>query len=412
MKFAFCALVFAGAAFGDVVTNWNAIMRETVRTEPAQVQARFAAMTHLAMHDAVSAITREYRPYLGVVTAPPGASPEAAAITAAHQVLRNCFPGHAATLDAEWSRSLSGVPNSPAKSAGIVAGQAAATAILAARAQDGSATPIPYIPQQGVGYWQPTPPAFASAVAANWGRVLPFGLARSEQFRPEPPPQLTSLRYWRDYREVKRMGDVLSTARTADNANVARYMALTSPTQLLNAVAVQLSNAHQLPISDSARAFALMNMAIADASFAVFEAKYHYNFWRPLTAIRAGDTDGNPRTEADPSFTSLINAPAYPSYPSGFGALTNAGRYVLEHLFGRSGHSFTLPVNPALPDTKLQYRNLRHLTDDVSDARVHGGIHFRFEQDAAEVLGERVGQHLVEHQLRQNCSGPCQGDNR
>ncbi|HYP13026.1 MAG TPA: vanadium-dependent haloperoxidase, partial [Bryobacteraceae bacterium] len=269
------------------------------------------------------------------------------------------------------------------------------------RANDGSGSPMQYRPQTGVGFWQPTPPAFAVGAFLHWGKVAPFGLARPDQFRPKPPPALTSGRYRRDYNEVKAAGDTLSdiNARPQDRINVARYAAMTSPTQMWNDIAVQLSTAEKLTVSENARLFALLNMAIADAAIAVFEAKYVYNFWRPVTAIRAGDLDGNPGTEPDPNYNTFVNSPAYPAYPSGFGALANAGRSLLERMFGRGRHPVTLSL-PALSGVTLQYTNLRHITDDVSDARIYSGIHFRFDQEAAETLGERVAQFVLRNNLR------------
>ena len=394
MKTLMASLLVTGITFADAVTDWNAHMRTAVQTQGAHHQARYAAIMHLAVYDAVNSITKQYTPYLGYVPASPGASAEAAAVAAGHRVLRHYFPGNAVTLDAAREVSLASIADGPAELAGISVGEAAAAAMIAHRANDGAFTTVPYTPVADVGYWQPTPPAFAAAVGANWGKVTPFAMESGDQFRSEPPPALTSNTYARDYREVKSIGGVVSAERPQDRTDIARYMAQTSPTQLFNDVAVQLSRTHGLTLSENARTFALMNMAVADASIALFEAKYFYNFWRPLTAIRNGDLDRNARTEPDSGFISLVNAPAYPSYPSGFGALCNAARPVLEDVFGKGRHSITLP------GTGLQYRNLRHLTDDVADARVYGGIHFRFEQDAAEVLGERVAQYVMKKQLR------------
>src|SRR5688572_11249595 len=198
----FCAgLLIAGIAFADAVTDWNAIMRTTVRSEGAQHQARYAAITHLAMYEAVNSITRGYRPYLSEIPAPSPASPEAAAIAAGHRVLRTYFPASQVTLDAARSSSLGALPDGPEKAAGIAIGEAAAASMVAHRANDGALTPVPYTPLNGVGYWQPTPPSYGAAVGANWGQVLPFGMVRGDQFRPDPPPALTSNTYWRDYQE-------------------------------------------------------------------------------------------------------------------------------------------------------------------------------------------------------------------
>lgn len=408
MKMFLISLLMTGAALADVVTDWNGILRTTISAETPQAQSRFAAITHLAVFEAVNAITGDYEPYLRTVNAASGASPEAAAIVAAHQVLRNYFPAQANTLDADRARSLAAIPDSNAKTAGIAVGQAAAAAMIAQRANDGSATPIPYTPLTGVGFWQPTPPAFAAAAFLHWGRLTPFGIARADQFRPKPPPALTSNTYRRDYNEVKHIGDALSNSdtRPQDRIDLVRFVAMTSPTQVWNSVAFQLSAAEGLSLAGNARVFALLNMAIADASIAVFEAKYVYGLWRPVTAIRAGDIDGNSGTEPDPGFNPFIATPSYPAYPSGAGGLGNAGRSLLERIFGRGRHPVTLS-NPALAGVTLKYTNLRHVTDDVADARIYGGIHFRFDQEASEVLGERVAAYVLRNNLRCARRGAC-----
>lgn len=400
MKSLISALLLVSTAYGDVVTDWNAVMLATVRPQGAHIQSRIAAVTHIAMHDAVNAITNEYRSYGGRIAAPGSASIEAAAVTSAHRVLVTYVPASAAALDAERTKALSAIPDGPGKTAGMQVGEAAAQAVLAMRSNDGSATQVPYTPNAAAGYWQPTPPAMAAPAAVNWGGVVPFAMKSGDQFRPEPPPALKSKEYTRDYAEVKAMGAMEAAGRTQDRSWLAQYMAMTSPTQIWNPILEQLSAAEGMAVAEKARAFALMNMAIADAAIAVFDAKYHYNFWRPLTAIRGGELDDNTKTESDASFTSFINAPPYPSYPSGYGAFSNAARSVLERLFGRGPVRFALPANPALPEMNLQYTRVRQLTDDIDDARIYGGIHFRFDQDAAEEMGERIGRLVVNKQLR------------
>ena len=400
MKSLISAVLLVSAAYGDVVTDWNAVMLATVRPQGAHIQSRIAAVTHIAMHDAVNSITNEYRTYGGRIAAPATASMEAAAIASAHRVLVTYVPASAAALDAERTRALGAIPDGPAKTAGMQVGEAAAQAVLAMRSNDGSATQVPYTPNPAVGYWQPTPPAMAAPAAVNWGGVVPFAMKSGDQFRPEPPPALTSRAYTRDYAEVKAMGAVEAPGRSQQQSWLAQYMAMTSPTQIWNPVLAQLSAAEGMAVAEKARAFALMNMAIADAAIAVFDAKYHYNFWRPLTAIRGGELDENAKTESDAGFTSFIAAPPYPSYPSGYAAFSNAARGVLEALLGRGPQRFTIPAIAALPELNLEYTRVRQLTDDIDDARICGGIHFRFDQDAASDMGERIGRLVVKKQLR------------
>src|SRR5918992_1308533 len=214
-------LVLAGAASarGDVVAEWNQILVDTTRAQNPFAQARFAAITQLAVLEAVKAIPGAYEPYLDAIVAPPHASPEAAAVAAAHGVLRHYFPARAAELDSARASSLAAIADGPSKTDGIAVGEAAAAALILRRANDGSATPIPYVPLSGPGFWQPTPPAFAAAILVHWAQVEPFGILSSHQFRSDPPPAPTSNRYARDYDEVKRIGDVASVARTPEWTN-------------------------------------------------------------------------------------------------------------------------------------------------------------------------------------------------
>jgi hypothetical protein len=281
---------------------------------------------------------------------------------------------------------------------GIAVGEAAADAIMALRANDGSGTPMPYAPLTGAGFWQPTPPAFAPATLLHWSRVTPFGILNAYQFSVPPPPALTSAQYRRDYEEVKRIGNATSTDRAQNQSDVARFVAMTSPVQVWNRVALQLAAKAGHSLLANARTLALVNMAISDSSVAVFALKYHYQTWRPVTAIRAGDTDGNPRTEPDAAFTPFITTPTFPGYPSAHAAGSAAARHILERLFGRGTQMISLS-NPALPGVALSYTKLQQITDDIDDGRVYGGIHFRFDQDAGATLGRRIGRYVMKHNL-------------
>jgi hypothetical protein len=272
--------------------------------------------------------------------------------------------------------------------------------MIAARANDGSSPLQTFLPAStDPGVWQLTPPAFGPGLFRNWGGVTPFGVRSTDQFRPSPPPALTSPQYTRSYDEVKRVGEINSTERPQDRTDVARVYAAIPPTQVFNTVALQVTAARHLTLPESARAFALLNMAISDALFSVFEAKYFYVAWRPVTAIRAGDTDGNPQTEPDTAWTPLITTPSFPGYPSAHGTGSGAGRAVLERLFGPEGHDVTLST-AAVPGVTLHYTNFRDITDDIADARVYGGIHFRFDQEAGAEQGRRIGRYVYKHQLQ------------
>jgi len=394
-------LLMPAAGKADVILDWNAIMQATVSAQPPFPQARFAAITQLAVFEAVNAITHDYRPYLGTITATPNASTEAAAIAAAHTVLRNYFPGSAVSLDAARASSLATIADGPAKAAGISVGEAAAAAMIAARANDGSAPPAFFLPSSpNPGEWQPTPGCTpAGGAFFHWQNVTPFGLRSASQFRLDPPQTLTSGRYTRTYNEVMEVGGVNSTERPQDRANVALFYAAVTPVGVWNPIARQLSTAQAKSLSENARDFALLNMAMSDGAVATFDSKYHYNFWRPETAIRAAANDDNAKTQPDFSFQPFIVTPCFPGYPSAHATLSNAAREVLEQSYGNVHQLLTLS-SPAVPGVTLKYTTLTQITDDIDDARVYGGIHFRTDQDAGSKLGRRIGQYIYNQNLR------------
>ena len=390
----------AATAAADVVLEWNAIMVSTISSQNPFAQARFAAITQLAVFEAVNACTGDYKPYLGTIDAPHGASPEAAAIAAAHGVLRNYFPGSAASLDAARATSLAAIPNGQAKERGIAVGETAAAALIALRANDGSTPAETFLPSTtDPGVWQPTPPAFGPGILLHWSHLTPFGLQSSDQFRSDAPPALMSNRYRKDYDEVMRVGSVGSTERPQDRTNVARFFSIASAPYVWNSAARQVSSAQRRSLSENARALALLNMAISDGLVSSMETKYFHIFWRPVTAIRAGDIDGNRYTEADPSWTPLITTPVFPSYPSAHASGSYAGRRILDKIFGAGLHLMTLS-HPGIPDVTLTYAAFDEITDDIDDARVYGGIHFRFDQKAGARQGRQVGSYIYRHYLR------------
>ena len=384
-------------ARADAVTDWNAIMQATVATSNAFVQARSAAIVQLAVFDAVNSITGKYRPYLAIISAPPGASPEAAAVAAAHRTLVTLYPGSAAVLDVAQAVSLSAISDGQAKTDGVAVGEAAASAILALRANDGSGLVVPYTPGSDPGDWQPTPPAFAPALLPGWGQVTTFGILNGAQFRSAPPPLLGSARYARDFNEVKLVGDVNSSARPQDRTNVARFYIIAA-VQVYNPAARQVSIAQEKTLSQNAHDFALLAMAVCDGLISSMETKYYYNRWRPVTAIRAADTDGNPSTGPDTGWLPLIITPPFPSYPSAHASAGGAARRILERLYGKDGFLITL-TSPTAPNVTLYYTAWKQITDDIDDARIFGGIHFRYDQEGGAQQGWKVGSYIFETQL-------------
>jgi hypothetical protein len=391
------------SARGDAVTDWNAIMQSTVGAAPtnANFQARWAAIVQLAVFEAVNAIGQDYEPYLGVIDAPPWASPDAAAVAAAHRTLVTLRPASAAALGTLRDASLAAITDGPAKEAGIQAGEDAAALLLLLRSNDGSAEAVtaPYTPGTNPGDWQPAPPAFTAAFHPGWGQVTPFGLEEGSQFRLKGPPGLHTGKYAKDYDEVKLLGRINSAFRPQDRTDVARFYAASSPVQVWNSAARQASAAQGQSLPENARIFALLAMAICDGSIAAYDTKYHYNFWRPTTAIRSGSLDGNKKTEPDLDWLPLIPTPAFPSYASAHATLSGAARAVVERAYGKRGHDLTL-TTASLPDIVLDYTAFEQITDDIDDARVYGGIHFRFDQEAGAKQGRKVGRYILRNYLR------------
>src|SRR5262245_42583057 len=344
-------LISSGTASADVVLHWNAIMLNTIGAENAFAQTRFAAITHTAVFEAVNAITSDYEPYLGTINAPPGALAKAAAVAAAHIVLKNYFPSSAVNLDLARATSLAAIPDGQAKDNGIAVGDAAAAAMIANRANDGSAVPEFYMPRSAnPGEWQPTPPLCppAGGIFLHWRNLTPFAIRKADQFRSSPPPPLTSNKYSNAYNEVKEAGELNSTARPQDRTDVARF-ATAGAARIWNLAASQASAAQGKSLSENARAFALLNMAMNDALISVMDTKYHYVFWRPYTAIRAADTDGNRKTDPDVAWMTFIDTPCFPSYPSAHASASYAARTIAEKIFGSKGHDIKLS-HPNFPD--------------------------------------------------------------
>ena len=402
------ATLFGSAvAKADVVLDWNVIAVNTAVADGQNpfAQARYAAIVQLAVFESVNAITGEYHPYLGTIVAPPDASPEAAAIQAAYRVLRTYFSDRASTLDADRANSLASIPDGRAKTDGIATGEAAALAMIALRANDGSSPAQFKIPGPPVpGEWQATPSCpivngVAVGIAYQWQNITPFGISSVREYLLEPPPVLTSHEYAKTYNEVMTVGGIDSTERPQDRANVALFYAAASPTQVFNQAVQQVAQERWHSLTENARALALMNMATNDSLVAAFFNKYLYNFWRPETAIHAGDTDGNPKTDADPSWAPFVLTPCFPSYPSNHGSAANSAAEILRRIYGEGGHFMTLS-NSSVPDIVLQYTTFKQITDDISDARVYGGIHFRTDQVAGQRLGDAIGEAVYKNNLR------------
>jgi hypothetical protein len=411
-----CLMCMPAMASADVVLNWNAIAARTVLVGHSPFsQARLMSIVQLAVFEAVNAITGEYEPYLkgdDAIVAPDGASAEAAAIVAAHRVLKTFFMSNT-SIDTDRANALAAIPDGQAKTDGIAVGEAAAAALLALRASDGSSPATFYLPTSSAnGEWQTTPNCPAAELPNaggqfyHWQDVTPFGISDPADFLLPAPPSLTSNQYTKDYNEVKTVGDADSTARSTDRAEVARLYGATSPTFALSMAARQILATRDGSLADNARALALIMMGSNDSLIASFYNKYHYNFWRPETAIQRGATDGNAKTEGDMGYAPFIGTPCFPSYPSNHASGTNGGLEMMRRLFGAAGHDITITNNvPALGSLLAttitrHYTQLKQIADDVDDARVYGGIHYRFDQEGGNALGRAIATEIYKNYLR------------
>jgi len=397
-------MISATTVRADAVLDWNAHAARAIVTVGGQVPPRALirlAMVHLAIYDAVNAIEgAPFESYASVPNIVRPASAEAAAATAAYDVLVALFPAQVVDLDAKYAASLAALPDDIAKVNGIAVGQQAASAILIARAQDGRDATVPYVPGSGPGVWTPTPPAFLAAQAPETPFVQPFTLNSASQFRPEAPFSLASEDWARDYNEVKALGSAVGSSRTAEQTDIARFWSDNPPLQW-NRAWRALSVAKGLGLADNARYFAMLTSASADALIACWDAKYSYNFWRPVTAIRAGDSDGNPETEPDPVWIGLLVTPNHPEYPAAHGCFSGASTETLKYFFGTDEIAFRMDSNVAgLVDPVRTYSRFSDALTEVLDARIYGGMHYRNSTRIGANIGKQVSRYTTRHSFR------------
>jgi hypothetical protein len=391
----------------DVIIQWNRVLREAVMTpgvHPATIMpVRSYAMVHAAMFDAVNSIDGSYTAYLTDVPGSKNASIEAAAAQAAHDVLVGLYPTRASVFDAELASSLVDIEEYRAQQ-GIRVGQIVAERMLATRANDGwTVTPPAYSLPATPGNWQPTPPANSPATFTHYPAVKPFATESSAQFAPPAPPAITSAEYAAALNEVKELGSATSATRTADQTLAARLWAnVNTPTNFLfvwNNVARTVSQARGISTVEQARLFALTNIALHDALQTAFASKFHYGLWRPVTAIRRADEDGNPDTVADPSWSSLVGTPPYPSYAGNMATIGTSQSTVLGLFFGRDDIRFDHTWDGAGGATR-SYAGFSVMANEQERARVWGGIHFTFDNVAGQSIGRNVGAYVFQNYMR------------
>ncbi len=401
---------FPAAASADVITEWNVIAIDAARSfanpNPA---TRAVAIGHLAAYDAVNAINHSGEPYLPgplAVTAP--ASVEAAAITAFHDALVFAVPAKQAELDAAEQTALGKIADGPAKTNGVAVGAAAAAALVTNRAGDGAEAVVAYPGEDALGKWRPTPTGNLAANTPQWATLKPFALSAADQFDPGPPPALTSGTYTTALLETKIYGALTGSVRTDEQTNIAKFWA--QQTHLpFYLIARFFAAARDLSVDDNARFFAQLSLALADSRVAVWNAKYEYGFWRPITSINSALDDGNPDTHPDPEgdWAPLLETPNHPEYVSGHSATGAAGAAVLAHWFGDT-NSFTV-TSETLPGPAFarHFSRFSDAAQENADSRIYGGIHYRFSNEAGLELGEAVAGYVLTHRLQ---AFPPQGD--
>ena len=426
-RFATAALLLSVVALGmwrpaaaSDVADWNNVAF-SVLTAGGQnnvTLTRGLAMVSVAIHDALNAIDRRYEAYAFDGAAEPNASAEAAVATAARDSLVLAIPAFGAAsqqaaaismADAAYSAALAKIPDSPAKASGVAVGRAVAAAIVSLRKDDGAIMDAPYTPGSAPGQWRPHPnpapadppipnPALALGYGASmlpgWGNMTPFTLLSGRQFRPAGPPPLTSEAYTRDFNEVKSLGGKKSTARSPEQSQIARYWYEGSP-QGWNRIARVVAATKNLDRWDLARLLAAVNLAMADGFIAGWNTRYHYNFWRPVTAIRLADTDGNPDTGADPAWETFLNTPPIPDYPSTHSVLGGAAAATLAELLGADRIAFTMTNGAPFAGITRSFTSFSHAAQENADSRVYAGIHFRTACRDGVALGQKIGQRVA-----------------
>lgn len=387
-------------AADDPVLYWNSVFLGSLPFNPGQ--QRDAAMLNIALHDAVNASLG--KPNVGFLRAlsTTGGDTRAAASVAAHRVLVALQPGRAAEFDAALSASLAHVPEGAAKSAGISTGSATATALFANRAGDGQTAVVPYTPSGLPGRWAPTPPAFGPAVQPGLAIARPWLGTAPDQFRVTAPPELGSESYTLAYNEVKRLGAANSTTRTADQTLSAQFWASAQGPGPWMRAAIEKADAKGSSTLENAVTFARLATGVADAVIAIWDTKYHYDYWRPVTGIRAGDSDGNDMTVGDGAWTSLIFTPPHPSYGSAHAAVSTAAFTILADAFGDKGDFCVTSFG-----TSRCWSSLSVAADDSINSRLWGGVHWRFDNEAGREIGRAVAGWNLKSSLFQAVPEPA-----
>ncbi len=388
--------LFGSPARTDMIMDWNA-KADAIAAEKQitpSPHARALAILHVAMFEAVNAIERRYNPYKLNLTADRSTSKEAAAASAGYHVLVALYPDQKTDLDATFVAMLAGIVEGESKTKGVDLGKKAAADIIALRADDGADAPESYRPHTSPGVYVPTMVPLNSTVGA-W---TPWTMTASAQFRPAPPPALNSETWTRDLNEIRELGGRNSTTRTAEQTTIGRFWFLTGA-RTYNPIVRQVATAKDMDVVDCARLYALVAMAGADASISVFDAKYAYYLWRPVTAIRNADQTDNPATPRDPAWLPLGDTPMHPEYPCAHCITSAAVSAVLQSVAGTEVGEISL-TSPTAPGVTRKWTRLQDYSDEVALARIYAGFHYRFSAEVGKEMGKKIGEQAVTTQLR------------
>ena len=395
------AIMLAPPAVANVITDWDVKAVDAVKpmaslggTSPYMAQ-RMMAMVHAAMFDAVNSIERRYRPYLVQLPADPSTSQEAAAASAAAAVLATVDEKTAYQIKIAMANYLATLPDGAAKSDGIKLGEAIAASILDARVYDGSDGPDAYRPRTAPGVYVPT----TITISSMWPDMTPFAIASPSQFRPKPPISLESKEWATDYNEIKDYGGQWSSKRSALQTEIARFW-LVGPPVAYHPFIRQLIIAKQMNIVDSARLMTLMAVGLNDAIIAVLDAKYHYNFWRPITAIRNGDVDDNPATDREATWQPIATTPMHPEYPCAHCIQSGTIAAIVKAVFGTTDVPEIAMTSPTAPGVVRRWTNMTVFTDEVANARIWAGFHYRFSARVGTEMGYQVGESVAKSILQ------------
>ena len=382
------ALAGALRVHADVVTDANARAADIASKHPATPPAvRIMAIVQASVFEAVNSITLRYAPLRAKITAAPGASVDAAVAAATRTSLSKLMPTQQAAIDADYQAALAPLPDGPARASGIAVGEQAAAAILAWRSEDGMSQPDVYRPQAAAGVYVPT----LLPAVPNWGKRRPWVMASGDQFRPAAPPKLTSETWTRDYNEVKAIGSKNSTHRTAEQTAVAKFWEATAPA-VYWPVARSAASIPGRDVTANARLLALAGMAMDDGLIAVFDAKYTYNFWRPITAIRNADLDGNDATERDAGWTPFIDTPMHPEYPCAHCIVSASLGAVLDAEIGGGPMPKLSSASPTAGGAVRTWTSVGDFTREVAEARICDGVHYRNSAEVGTAMGKKIGE--------------------